>query len=118
MKFSPIEKQNASIVTFPTEMIMANTPTHRAALLRHMENGTNRLIINLEEVKYIDSSGLSVLISALKYAQLHDGEILLLSPSDNVRSLIELTRLHQIFTIYECQDAAIAHLSHSSMQVN
>ncbi|MFB2802221.1 STAS domain-containing protein [Shewanella seohaensis] len=111
MKFFPLEKYNASLVIFPSEMMMANTPTHRAALLRHMEQNTNRLIINLEQVKYIDSSGLSVLISALKRAQQQDGEILLLSPSAHVRALIELTRLHQIFSIYEDQDAAIAHFS-------
>jgi len=110
MKFSPLALDNACLITLPKEMVMSQTPTLRAAITRQIEAGSNKLVLDLHQVEYIDSSGLSILVSALKLTQKKAGEIILLSPSAGVRALIELTRLHQIFTIYEDEAAAIEHI--------
>ncbi|MGD9169743.1 MAG: STAS domain-containing protein [Candidatus Thiodiazotropha sp.] len=99
------------VIELPARLVMANAPDTRRAILDLIEQGRNRLIFDLNQVDFIDSSGLSVLVSALKAANKDAGEVLLLSPSDGVRSLIELTRLHQIFEIYEDRNAAIQRLS-------
>lgn len=110
MKFTPLKESNACIITLPKEMLMTETPTLRAAILKQIKSGITRLIMDLHQVEFIDSSGLSVLISALKQAQQEGGEVILLSPSEGVRALIELTRLHQVFHIYENQSAAIEYI--------
>ncbi|AQS38807.1 anti-anti-sigma factor [Shewanella psychrophila] len=110
MKFSPLALENACLVTLPKEMIMAQTPTLRAAISRQIETGSTKLVMDLHQVEYIDSSGLSILVSAHKLTQKHSGEVILLSPSAGVRALIELTRLHHVFTIFEDRDAAIEHI--------
>ncbi|WP_076411088.1 STAS domain-containing protein [Shewanella sp. UCD-KL12] len=110
MKFSPLTLDNACLVTLPKEMVMAQTPTLRAAISRQIESGSNKLVMDLHQVEFIDSSGLSVLVSAHKLTQKRSGEVILLSPSAGVRSLIELTRLHQVFIIFEDEDAAIEHI--------
>jgi len=110
MNFFPLALENACLITLPKEMVMAQTPTLRAAISRQIENGSNKLVMDLHQVEYIDSSGLSILISALKLTKKHAGEVILLSPTPSVRSLIELTRLHQVFTIYEDKAAAIEHI--------
>ena len=99
------------LIKLPTRLVMANATDTRKALIKLIEQGRHRLIFDLNQVEFIDSSGLSVLVSALKAAQNDAGEVLLLSPSDGVRSLIELTRLHQVFEIFEDRDAAIKRLS-------
>lgn len=110
MKFSPLTLDNACLITLPKEMIMAQTPTMRAAISRQIETGSNKLVMDLNQVEFIDSSGLSILVSAHKLTQQHAGEVILLSPSAGVRALIELTKLHHIFTIFEDKDAAIEHI--------
>ncbi|QFU23410.1 STAS domain-containing protein [Shewanella eurypsychrophilus] len=110
MKFHPLSLDNACLITLPKEMIMAQTPTMRAAIARQIETGSNKLVMDLHQVEYIDSSGLSILVSAHKLTQQRSGEVILLSPSAGVRALIELTRLHHIFTIFEDKDAAIEHI--------
>ncbi len=110
MKFSPLALDNACLITLPKEMVMAQTPTLRAAISRQIESGSNKLVMDLHQVEFIDSSGLSVLVSAHKLTQKRSGEVILLSPSPGVRSLIELTRLHQVFTIFEDKGAAIEHI--------
>jgi anti-sigma B factor antagonist len=99
------------IIELPARLVMANASDTRRALFDLIEQGRNRLIFDLKRVDFIDSSGLSVLVSALKAANNDTGEVLLLSPNDAVRSLIELTRLHHIFEIFEDRNAAIQRLS-------
>lgn len=86
---------------------MANVPEARDKLKMVVEQGIGKLIIDLSEVTIIDSSGLSVLISALKAIQLKEGRMALVRLSPVVQSLIELTRLHHVFEIFLTTEAAI-----------
>ncbi|GIU51735.1 anti-sigma factor antagonist [Shewanella sairae] len=116
MTFSQLPQSNACKVVLPAEVVMAHTPTLRAAILQQINSGMTQLIIDLHKVDYIDSSGLSVLISALKKLEQVNGDIVLLSPTAGVRSLIELTRLHQVFAIYEDEQAAIEYICNESFE--
>ena len=98
------------IIDLPNQLVMANAQETREALLQMVEQGHHRLLLNLNGINFIDSSGLSVLISTMKAVHAEDGSVALLSPTDNVRSLIELTRLHQVFDIYEDKDEAVKQL--------
>ncbi|GIU51199.1 MULTISPECIES: STAS domain-containing protein [Shewanella] len=115
MKFELKVAQHASVVTLPIRMFMAHTPTYRAALVDYIDRGHTRLVIDMQHLEYIDSSGLSVLISARNQALNYQGNIVLLSPTPAVRSLIELTRLHHIFEIFETEKLALDFLRHSSI---
>ena len=106
---NPIQQSHgaAELIELPARLVMANAVQIRNFLKQVVAHGRTQLVLDLHQVEFIDSSGLSVLVSALKAAQEQDGDVVLLSPSDGVRSLIELTRLHQVFEIFEDQDAAI-----------
>ena len=99
------------LIQLPKRLVMANAAETREYLKQLVARGRNHLVLDLQQVEFIDSSGLSVLVSALKAAQAEDGEVVLLHPSNGVRSLIELTRLHQVFEIFEDQDAAIRRVA-------
>jgi anti-sigma B factor antagonist len=102
---------NASLVRLPQQLVMAVAPTVRAALAQLVESGHKRLVLDMRDIRYVDSSGLSVLIAALKNAHQHSGAVVLLDPTPDVRALIELTRLHQVFDIYKDENAAIEGLN-------
>ena len=102
---------NAILVSLPREMLMSHTPTYRAALLEQMDDAIDHLLLDLSNVEYMDSSGLSVLVSLHKRARELGGEIILLAPSDGVRALIELTSLHHLFKIYQDVQTAIKQFS-------
>jgi len=65
------------------------------------------LIVDLSGVSFIDSSGLSVLISAFKLIRVKGGRMLLSGISKNVQTLLELTRLSEIFEMYASTEAAL-----------
>ncbi len=104
-------RNDISVVELPARLLMADTPTVRSEITQLIRSGRNQVVMDLSKVELLDSSGLSVLISALKQAQAQGGDVVLAEPSEDVRALIDLTRMHQIFAIYEDRGAAIAALS-------
>ena len=64
----------------------------------------SKLKVNLREVRYIDSSGISVLIQGLKMAQRRSVDFVLVEPSPKVMAIIELSQLQDFFNIEtDCQ---------------
>ncbi|HCK80474.1 MAG TPA: STAS domain-containing protein [Candidatus Competibacter sp.] len=98
------------VIALAGRLVMADVPQVRQRLLETVERGGGKLILDLAEVGFMDSSGLSVLVSTFKAARLKDGEVVLLHPSPTVRSLIELTRLQQIFSIFDDENMALNRL--------
>lgn len=98
------------IVALAGRLVMADVPQTRQRLLATVEQGNGKLILDLAEVGFMDSSGLSVLVSVLKAARLKNGEVVLLHLNPTIRSLLELTRLQQVFSIFENEAAALARL--------
>ncbi len=67
----------------------------------------HKVIVNLAKVEYISSAGAGVFIGALSEAQEHNGNIILMSPTGNVREVFDLLGLTQIFSVVDNLDAAI-----------
>lgn len=101
------------IVAISGQLVMANSNDIRQQINQIIEKGNGQLLLDLSSLHFIDSSGLSVLVSALKATRLKRGNIALLKPMPEVRSLIELTRMHQIFDIFEDENTALNHLDNS-----
>lgn len=68
---------------------------------------TQKIIVNLEKVNYIDSSGLATLVEALKRVREYGGKIKLTNLSGKVKSLFEITRLEKLFDISNTEDEAL-----------
>ena len=79
-------------------------------LIGCIDQGAINLLLDLGAVEFVDSTGLSAIISALKAATSLGGEVVLLRPTGTVQSILELTRLHQVFRIYESAEAALKAL--------
>ena len=94
------------IVVLSGRFIMADTPEVRERLKSLIDEGSGKLIIDMENVTFIDSSACAVLISAFKNMQIKSGRLVLVT-SPVVQSLIELTRLHTIFEISPALPTAI-----------
>ena len=74
------------------------------------ENGGKlNLILNLERVQMMDSSGLGTLIASYTAIQRNDGRVVLLKLGGNVRSLIVMAKLMTIFDCYDTEAEAIGH---------
>jgi anti-sigma B factor antagonist len=72
----------------------------KSELLRYFDKGNKDILIDLQDVRFIDSSGLGALVSGFKNAITHQGSLKLSSLQPQVRSMFELTRLHRVFDIF------------------
>lgn len=76
----------------------------RDQLLDAVEAGSRDLYVDLTDCEFIDSSGWSALVVGLKRMRSLDGDLGLICPHGNVRRLLEVVALDQLFTLYD--DAA------------
>lgn len=67
----------------------------------------NRVIINMSQLKFVDSSGLGALVSCLRIVKGNQGELKLCAMTRSVRALFELMRMHRVFGIFETQNDAV-----------
>ncbi|MBL0225691.1 MAG: STAS domain-containing protein [Geobacteraceae bacterium] len=84
-----------------------NSNELKVEMNRLFESGTRDLLVDLKEVRFIDSSGLGVLVSGFKNASTHQGSIKLCGLQTQVKSMFELTRLHRVFDIFQTIDEAL-----------
>ena len=66
-----------------------------------VEEGIKTMVIDLEKVRYISSSGLGLLITLLTKMKNAGGELFLTAPSEHVKKLLLITKLNGIFTVLE-----------------
>lgn len=84
-----------------------NSHELKSEMSRHFTDGSKHLIVDLKEVRFIDSSGLGVLVSGFKNASTRQGSLKLAGLQNQVRSMFELTRLHRVFDIFQTTDEAL-----------
>ena len=75
------------------------------------KKGQKKILLNLAEVTYVDSSGVGQLVGALTTARNQGGDVKLLKPSSQVLHLLKTTKLDGVFDIKEDEAAAIQSLS-------
>lgn len=79
----------------------ADGPDAAEKMTAIFERGPGLMHLELSELEWIDSGGLSALVNLLKRARKQEGDVILLNPNERVRAVLELTRLHEIFDIRE-----------------
>ncbi|MBI1936782.1 MAG: STAS domain-containing protein [Ignavibacteriales bacterium] len=78
-------------------------------ILLHTED-VKKLVIDLSEVEYCDSSGLSAILLAFRILQSNEGFIRIASPTKNVKTLIEISQLDRVLTVCNTVNEAIKDL--------
>ncbi len=73
-----------------------------------LAKGVRKMVLNLAEVSYIDSSGLGELVSAYTAAKNQGGELKLVNLTHRVRDLLVITKLVTVFDVKDDEAAAVA----------
>ncbi|MEO6940660.1 MAG: STAS domain-containing protein [Candidatus Kapaibacterium sp.] len=84
-----------------------NSSALKAEFLILAQPDVETLIVDLSEVSYVDSAGLSALLLAQRQQSTHKGDVRLVGANENISSLLRLTQLDRIFPVYPTIEAAI-----------
>lgn len=107
MQLETSEHGDIVIINVKEERMDAhNSGTFKEQMLALFDEGRCRLIIDLSNVRFVDSSGLGALVSGFKNASAREGNLKLCGLQPQVRSMFELTRLHRVFEIFTTVEEA------------
>ena len=81
--------------------------TFRDAIRDIAAKGNQKIIVNLSEVNYIDSSGIGELVSGFTTVTNHGGSLKLLGLTKRVKDLLQITKLYTVFEVFEDEAAAV-----------
>src|SRR5450631_4460553 len=70
-------------------------------------NGHKKLLLNLAEVSYIDSSGIGEMVSGFTTVANQGGTVKLLNPTKRVKDLLQITKLYTVFEVFDDEAAAV-----------
>lgn len=93
------------------EIDVYTSPKIKEGITELIEKGVYNLIISLEGVRYIDSTGLGVLIGALKKVREHNGTIGIVCNNPQIKKIFSITGLVKIFGIYRDEQEALKSLA-------
>ncbi|PLX74775.1 MAG: anti-anti-sigma factor [Desulfuromonas sp.] len=103
------EKAATVLIEIKEERLDAhNSSELKTQILALFDEGKNNLVIDLQDVRFVDSSGLGSLVSGFKNASARNGNLKLCGLQPQVKSMFDLTRLHRVFEIFPGAEEALA----------
>lgn len=89
------------------EIDVYTAPLLRQKLVELADHGATRIVIDLEPVEFLDSTGLGVLVAALNRLRRRDGDVELVCTQQRILRVFEITGLSKVFTIHRSLRAAV-----------
>ena len=108
MKITKTTQQDVVIYCINGDIDINSSPDIRKTFAELTASCQKKIVINLAEVSYIDSSGLATLVEMLKKIKSYGGRLRLSNLADKVKGLFEITKLEKIFQIYDTAEQAVA----------
>ncbi|MDP9443819.1 MAG: anti-sigma factor antagonist [Actinomycetota bacterium] len=102
------EQGDRTIVEVGGEIDVYTAPKLRERLVDLVNAGNYHLIVDMEQVEFLDSTGLGVLVGGLKRVRTHDGSLQLVCTQERLLKIFRITGLTKVFTIHDSVDAALS----------
>ena len=97
-----------TVVEVGGEIDVYTAPKLRERIVELVDAGNYHLVIDMERVEFLDSTGLGVLVGGLKRVRAHDGSLRLVCTQDRILKIFRITGLTKVFPIHDSVDDAVA----------
>lgn len=111
MEINRRETNDIVILDITGEIDLYNAPEIKDIINKLVEEQKYNVVINLEKVTYIDSSGIGALISSLSNLKKYQGGLKIINVFASVRKVFELTKLTSFFEIFDSEEEALTSFS-------
>ena len=102
------ETAGHTVVSVGGEIDVYTAPRLRDKITELVSSGHHSLIIDMENVDFLDSTGLGVLVGGLKKVRAQDGTMSLICSQDRLLKIFKITGLAKVFTIHASETAALS----------
>jgi len=93
--------QGWTIIDVAGELDLNTAPTLREEIDRAVEGGATRVAVGMSEVTFMDSTGLGMLVTALKHLQEREGQLALVAIDGSPRKVLSITGLDDVLPTYD-----------------
>ena len=107
-EITTVEVEGGVVVSPTGALDVAGSPALHTLLHRHLDDGATRIVLDLSQVDFIDSTALRVLVSVHK--RMPAGGFALVCPHARIRRIFDLTALDRVLTLTDTVDEALALL--------
>jgi anti-sigma B factor antagonist len=101
-------KDDPNVLPLEGEIDLHVSPAVTTSLNEMIAEKPTQLVVDLSRVTYIDSAGLAAFISAMQTVEAYGGKFALAGLQETVRSIFEISRLDQVFSIFPDVDSALS----------
>ena len=102
-----MEQNGRAVLSVRGEVDVYTAPQLREQLIQLVDAGNRNIVVDLEGVEFLDSTGLGVLVGGLKRVRSHDGDLALVCTQRRILKVLEITGLTKVFAIHDSVDAAV-----------
>ena len=102
------ERDGFAVLAVSGEVDVATVPRLREQLHGLVAQGSSQIIVNLDAVDFLDSTGLGVLVGGLKRVRNHDGSLQLVCTQEKILKIFRITGLTKVFPIHSSVGDAIS----------
>jgi anti-sigma B factor antagonist len=95
-----------TVIDVEGEIDVYTAPKLREKLIDLVNKGNFHLLVNMEKVEFLDSTGLGVLVGGLKRVRAHDGSLELVCTQERILKIFRITGLTKVFGIFDSVDDA------------
>jgi anti-sigma B factor antagonist len=117
MKLHESRDRNVAIFHLEDEIDLHYAPALRALFQAKANQRCPALVVDLSGVQFIDSTGIAVLLEYLRDASEFGGKFCVAAPTDHVRHVFEIIRLHEVLPIFASTPAAVAAMADGRLPV-
>jgi anti-sigma B factor antagonist len=97
-----------TVVVVGGEIDVYTAPKLREQLVDLVNAGKYHLVVDMEGVEFLDSTGLGVLVGGLKRVRAHDGSLRLVCTQERILKIFRITGLTKVFPIHDTVEAAVS----------
>jgi anti-sigma B factor antagonist len=102
------EADGKTVVAVGGEIDVYTAPKLRDKITELVGQGSYHLVVDMQQVEFLDSTGLGVLVGGLKKVRAHSGSLQLVCNQDRLLKIFRITGLAKVFVIHETADEALA----------
>ena len=112
LKMTDSEVGGTSVVMLDGRIVLGEeSQALRQKLKSLIAEGNKKIILNMDNIKYIDSAGLGILVAAHVTAKLEGASLILSNLGTKFQEILQITKLVTVFQVFKTEAAAIASLS-------
>ena len=106
--FEVDQRGRYAVLSVRGEVDVYTAPRLRERLIELVSQGSHQVVVDLEGVDFLDSTGLGVLVGGLKRLRSHDGDMILVCSQPRILKVFEITGLTKVFSIHDSVESATA----------